>query len=418
VARGGSALVSLVSLPLVIRYLGQERYGVWVTVTTVAGWLSIFDFGFGLGLKNQVAAACGRDDSVELSSAISTASLLTMLPVCIGLMLTLFLCPLVDWGGFLNVGGSVDPSELRLLVTVASTFVLVSMWTKLGFAIVQGQQRGDLANYFILAGGVSSLALTALAALQCASLPWLAAALVGPGAIAPLLLWLWIGFRDRRLLPGFSASRTLAKRILSSGLGFLVLQLAVVIVSQMDIFVITKTNGPAEATPYAVAVRVMGLSTLLTGTYLTALWPAYGEAASRGDWAWIRTTHVRTLKLVSTGTALLGVAFAVLAPFVIRAWAGPAARADWPLYAWIAASFTIRAWTDVHAIFLNGVDRLRPQAYSALVHGFVTLVLSILGARYWGPTGVAAAGFFGFLFVSAWWLPLAVRGVFQEVRSD
>jgi O-antigen/teichoic acid export membrane protein len=383
----------------------------------MAGWLAVLDFGLGLGLKNQVAAASGRDDSIGLADSVSTASLLTLLPVCVGLVLLLLLGSLVDWGKVLNVKGSVDPGELRLLVSVAAGFVLLSMWTKLGYAIVQGLQRGDIANYYAMFAGVLSLGVTALAAWQHASLPWLAASLVGPGAIAPLFLWLWIGFRDRRLLPRLSASRVQAEAILSSGLGFLVLQFAVVVVSQMDLFVIARTNGPGEATPYAVAARVMSLSTLLTGTYLAALWPAYGEASARGDWSWIRTTHFRTLRSVSIGTAALGVVFTFVAPFLIRIWAGPAAKAEWPLYAWIAAGSAIRAWTDVHAILLNGVDRLRPQAYSALVHGAVTLALSILGARYWGPTGVAAAGFFGYLLVSAWWLPLAVKGVFQEVQA-
>jgi O-antigen/teichoic acid export membrane protein len=39
--------VSVVSVPLTIRYLGSERYGAWVTITTILTFLGITDFGLG-----------------------------------------------------------------------------------------------------------------------------------------------------------------------------------------------------------------------------------------------------------------------------------------------------------------------------------------------------------------------------------
>ena len=39
--------VSVVSVTLTIRYLGSERYGAWVTITTILTFLGITDFGLG-----------------------------------------------------------------------------------------------------------------------------------------------------------------------------------------------------------------------------------------------------------------------------------------------------------------------------------------------------------------------------------
>jgi hypothetical protein len=41
-------LFSVVSVPLTIRYLGSERYGAWVMITTVLTFLGMTDFGLGM----------------------------------------------------------------------------------------------------------------------------------------------------------------------------------------------------------------------------------------------------------------------------------------------------------------------------------------------------------------------------------
>jgi O-antigen/teichoic acid export membrane protein len=201
----------------------------------------------------------------------------------------------------------------------------------------------------------------------------------------------------------------MAQAIVKSGLGFVVLQLAVVAISQMDLVIITTICGPAEATPYAVGVRVIGLGTLAFATYVAALWPAYGEAAARGDWRWVKQTHSRATKISTLGALLAGIAYVLLAPILIPLWAGAAAQSGRPLYVWIAATATIKVWTDAHAMLLNGLDQLRPQALSAVLHAIVSLLLALTLARYWGSTGVAAAAFLGYALVSAWALPLAVN---------
>jgi len=37
-------LISVVSVPRTIRYLRSERYGAWVTITTILTFLGIIDF--------------------------------------------------------------------------------------------------------------------------------------------------------------------------------------------------------------------------------------------------------------------------------------------------------------------------------------------------------------------------------------
>src|SRR5271168_4802514 len=56
-------IISFASVPLTVHYLGAERYGVWLTISSLITWLSMTDFGLaGNALVNVLAEASGRDD--------------------------------------------------------------------------------------------------------------------------------------------------------------------------------------------------------------------------------------------------------------------------------------------------------------------------------------------------------------------
>src|SRR4051812_33299361 len=59
-ARGVGILVSFITVPLVIGYLGDERYGMWLTISSLFLVLGPLDLGIGRGLLQVVSEASGR----------------------------------------------------------------------------------------------------------------------------------------------------------------------------------------------------------------------------------------------------------------------------------------------------------------------------------------------------------------------
>ena len=58
--RGALLLSGFIYVPLTVRYLGPERYGLWVAMTSVMTLLAFADCGIGYGLMNHVAYAIGH----------------------------------------------------------------------------------------------------------------------------------------------------------------------------------------------------------------------------------------------------------------------------------------------------------------------------------------------------------------------
>src|SRR6201985_750004 len=63
IAKALNILISFLSVPLTIHYLGSERYGVWLTISSLLTWMALTDFGLaGNALVNVLAETSGRED--------------------------------------------------------------------------------------------------------------------------------------------------------------------------------------------------------------------------------------------------------------------------------------------------------------------------------------------------------------------
>jgi O-antigen/teichoic acid export membrane protein len=56
-ARAIGLLTSLISVPLTYRYLGPERYGIWMVLFSFIAAMGFADLGIGNGLMNVVLEA-------------------------------------------------------------------------------------------------------------------------------------------------------------------------------------------------------------------------------------------------------------------------------------------------------------------------------------------------------------------------
>src|SRR5690348_11551465 len=71
-ARAVQVGTTLITIPLTLKYLGNERFGLWMTISSVMAMASFADFGVGNGVLNTVAKAFGKDNLVGIRMAVSS----------------------------------------------------------------------------------------------------------------------------------------------------------------------------------------------------------------------------------------------------------------------------------------------------------------------------------------------------------
>src|ERR1035437_1168138 len=72
--KGISVIVSFIYVPLLLNFLNSDRYGMWITITSVLAWFSLFDIGIGNSLKNKLAEAIASKNKKNFVEYLSTAS--------------------------------------------------------------------------------------------------------------------------------------------------------------------------------------------------------------------------------------------------------------------------------------------------------------------------------------------------------
>jgi O-antigen/teichoic acid export membrane protein len=376
-----------VIVPVVLDHLGQERYGVFATITAIAGLVGWADFGLGNGLISEVAAAQGREDPNSTARAVSTAFFALLgLAVVLGVLFAA-VYPFVPWDSIFNVSGDAASG-----VGAAAAAFAVGVLLALPLGVVQraeiGMQEMFVASAWQALGSLLGLAGVILAVALDASLPYIVLAV----ALAPALALAGNGgelfFRRRPWLrPTLKrVDRDVAGALLRIGSLFFVLQIAVAVAYESDALVLTQILGPSAVTTYSVTMRVFLIVPALAGFALAPLWPAYGEAISRGDASWVRQTLRRAVKagllLSVSGAALLAL---VARPF-IDVWAG--FRPPYLLVVAAAIWVVVMTASAVLAAFLNGARVIRAQIVLALVMMVVNLGLSIAFTHWVGVSGV------------------------------
>jgi O-antigen/teichoic acid export membrane protein len=133
---------------------------------------------------------------------------------------------------------------------------------------------------------------------------------------------------------------------------------------------------------------MFALITMMSGMLVAPLWPAYGEAASRGHMDWVRRTLGRSTLIVLALTSAASIVLLLMARTLIQWWVG--SRIHPPL--WLLVGLAI--WTvvascgDAIGMFLNGVELMRFEVITASIFGVVCVTAKVFFVRHFGIVGV------------------------------
>lgn len=400
-ARGLSILTGLVSVPLTLGYLGAERYGVWMTISSVVVLLVFADLGLGSGVVNAVSQSDGADDRQQAAEVVSSAFF--MLSGVAVVIATLFstLSRLVSWGAVFNVTSPVARLELQPTMAVIVGCFVVS----LPFGVVQrvqvGYQEGYRNNLWEMCGSILGLGGMFIAIYCKAGLPWLVLSIAGAKPLALCCNFInqfcrvrpWL--RPRWALVSWFTSR----KLMRVGLIFCGLTVAALLGTSTDNLVVAHFCGSAAVAKYDVVYKLSSL-TLLIQYFTTPLWPAFSEAHTRGDAIWLRSAFRRTTGIAALLATTMCLTLLLLGRDIVGLWVGPAMVPSFFFLGGFCCLRFVTGLSEAAVSLLNTAPLLHAHLLIGSVAGIVALGSKIVAARYAGVEGViwATAASYGLLF--------------------
>jgi O-antigen/teichoic acid export membrane protein len=399
-----------ISVPLVVGYLGEERYGMWVTMSSLVGALGPLDLGIGYGLLTILSDADGRDDRETARRAVTTSLAMLILIASIAMLVFVAAYAVIPWARLFNVATPAAASEAGPAAAVLFTSFALGLPLGIVGLIQLAYQSNYVSSAWAIVGNLGSLAAIVLVVVSHGSLPVLVVALTWVGLIAALLNGAFL-FRGRRWLTPrrVDFDRRLVRPLLGVGGLFMVLQIAGLAGYQLDNFVVAQIMGAAAVPEYSIPLKLFSVAPTLLSFALTPLWPAYRESLARGDWAWISRTLKRSLLLAAAINIPAALFFTVAGPFVLHLWVGDHVHPTTELMVGLGIWLVLNTFNGPLAMLLNGANRMAFQAVCATfmavgnvaVSVFLVYRIGVAGA-IWGS--IVAQTIF-VLAPSAWYVP-------------
>jgi O-antigen/teichoic acid export membrane protein len=393
-------LAFVITVPLTLTYLGDERFGVWMTIASLAGMLSLLDFGVGNALINHVATAKAADNPLQLRRVITHGLLLLS---AIGLAVGLILVPSIHWlplDRLIRVTNSLAAEEAKQTLAVFAVLFSASIPLNGLHKAFQGLQRSWQAHLVKGLASVLSIGLVIALTQKQAGPPSLLLATYGVQVfmLFPLLVILLrenlIGKSGKT---GREGQQVTIRGFLRLGRLFLILQVGVMIGWGSDALIISSVLGAAEVTKLAIVQRLFQVVTVPLAIVNGPLWGAYAEAHGRHDHAFVS----RTLRLSFFGTALIATlasgALLLASQWIFKTWIGETSVVPTMLVIACALWVILEATGNAFAMFLNGIGKVRVQVISTLLFCVIALPLKFALVANYGVAGIVFATIVAYL---------------------
>ena len=381
---------SLLTVPLTLRYLGNERFGLWMTISSVLAMASFADFGIGNGVLNTVATAFGKDDAAEVRRAVSSGFAVLTSIACALLLAFFSIYRWIHWADFFRVVSPQARSEAGPALAVFALCFALNIPMDVVQRVQLGLQQGYRYGMWQLCGSAAALVGVLIGIWLNVSLPVLLIAIAGAPLMTTTLNGIhFFGFVRPDLRPSRKfVSPAVISQIARLGGLFFVLQVVGAISFSADNFVIARTLGAVNVPEFSIPQRMFGIVTMMSSMLMAPFWPAYGEALSRGDIPWVRGTLRRSLIVVLVSSTLGSGVLLLLSNRLIYWWVGPRIHPPMLLLIGLAIWTILNCCGDALSSFLNGASIVQFQIIVAVIFGAGCLTLKITLTRKFGIVGV------------------------------
>lgn len=391
--KGGNILIGLLLVPLTLRYVDSDTYGIWLAISSMVAWMSFFDIGINNGLKNKLTEALAHGDIPLAKRFVSTTYALLSLIFLPLMVLLLVVTPMLDWYSLLGLHAS-SVNGLLISVCIVITYFCINFILSTINVVMLADQRPAAESFRVfLQQLLSLLVIFVLTRTTEGSLVKLCLAL----CLCPLLV---IGFFNLTLFrgrysdirPSFaSVDFSLAPELFKLGVMFFIIQIAGVIQYQMTNFLIIRYFGPTDVTGYNIAYKYFSVPYMFWVTMLTPVWAAVTDALARGELPWVANVVRKYLLLFLVFLAGSLLMLALASP-IYNLWVGDSVSVPFEVSLWVMIFNLAMMFGSVFVNVLNGAGILKVQTVACILSPLVFLGCCMLFINLgWGVKSILIA---------------------------
>ncbi|MBI1804264.1 MAG: flippase [Ignavibacteriae bacterium] len=388
----GVSVVAFVSIPIIIKHIGEDAFGLLTMAWLVVGYFSILDLGVGQASVKFLAELFARGESDEANTTIwASVGVSVILGLITSLLMSLLIPPILNHLVHVPAELQAEARTSFYIVTIAVPFVMLQGALR---AIPAAMQRFDLLN---IVQGLSGF------------LQWggsLILILLGQGLLGVVILTVsirvagalsvyWIAVK---IFPGLALQkvknvRPAISRLLKFGGWLTVAGIVGPVIRYLDRGFVASYYSLKIFTFYSVPCEAISRMQVIPVSVSSTLYPALAErGGSEGSAQSLHVLYYRAIKVMLLIILPVCIVLAVLSRKILQAWLGSEfAAMSSMVFSLLAVAASMQAIAYVPITTLQAIGKPDVAAKFYMAELPIYLLLCFLLIPSYGIEGAALA---------------------------
>lgn len=393
------AMVSIIMLPLYLRYLGAEAYGLVGFFAVLQAWLTIMDMGLSPSLGRHVAYSRGSQCS---SGWIILRKLLRSMEIIffvLGVGIALIVWLSSEWIStkWLNVE-QLSLNHVSYSISLMGIIIALRLFSSLYRSGIQGMERQvwfNVANII-----VSTLRFIGAYVL----LRWISQDVTRFFEYQLLIslievglfyygLYEYLPYNKTKIYCGFSWE--ILKPVLPFACGITYATFTWILITQIDKLILSKALPLKEYGYYALAVVVSNGLMTISGPISQAILPRMTYLLSQGNEGRMLALYRKATQFVAIIVCSVVGVISINSIQLLYAWTGNMEAAKWagPVLTWFALGTGILSISAFQYYLQFAHGKLKLHVLNSTLNAFLQVPIIVYFAFTYGALGVAISWF-------------------------
>jgi O-antigen/teichoic acid export membrane protein len=381
--------ISLMLVPMTINYVNPLKYGIWLTLSSVISWISLFDLGFANGLRNKLAEAKATNNIEIAQHYVSTTyAALTVIFLFIWISFAI-VNPFLNWSKILNAPAALENELSTLSIIFIGAFCMQAVLKIINFILIADQYPAKAAFWDMIGQFLSLISIGILIKTTSESLIYLGIALGIVPLISVIVSSVYCYRKSYKYLrPRWRFVKIkYARNILTLGFKFFLLQIGALIIYQTTNIIIAQLSTPEQVTVYNIAYRYFSILFMIFTIIITPFWSSFTDAYIKRDVHWMKST-TQKLKLLFFGLTALGIIMLLISSWIYKLWIGTSVSIPFSVSLSVLLYIIVLIWSQLFTFPINGIGKVQLQLYITIFESLVNIPLALILGSHFGINGI------------------------------
>lgn len=374
-----SMLISYIYIPIVLNYLGIEKYGIWSTILTIISWIGYFDIGIGNGLRNKLTESLSKKDG-ESQKLVSSAYAFTTLIMIVVVIIFSAVASCVNWNRVFGVDNTEE--NLAKVVIISAIFIAVNFILSLCKNVLYALQKSADVSIMELMVQIINLIGVIIASKFFESNLFIMAIVYGNSMIVVNCVASIVVYeKNKAIRPRIHGIDMLVGRnITNLGTQFFVVQICALVLFTTDSLIISYLYGAADVTPYNTVNKLFNVIIGIYSALIVPIWSNVTKMKAENNIVGIRRL-IGKLHLLMIPFIMMSIILSVLLRKISAIWLGKELNYSTELIIFGCLYCVLTMWCNTYASISNGMEIMKITMVFACIQATVNIPLSLFMAE-------------------------------------